>query len=72
MTTLTTAEILEAAKEAMRFPDGAVLSAWMPSLERFAAIIERKTIEKCAVVCETQKSNWNYCAAEIRKLAGDE
>lgn len=41
-------EILQAAKEAMRFPDGAVLSAWMPSLERFAAIIEKRTIERCA------------------------
>ena len=41
-------EILQAAKDAMRFPDGAVLSAWMPSLERFAAIIEKRTIERCA------------------------
>ena len=45
---MTNDEILQAAKEAMRFPDGAVLSAWMPSLERFAAIIEKRTIERCA------------------------
>ena len=51
---MTNDEILQAAKEAMRFPDGAVLSAWMPSLERFAAIIEKRTIERCVVACKTQ------------------
>ena len=42
-------------------------------LERFAAIIEKRTIERCAVVCENIDSLASsnppmLCAAAIRKL----
>jgi len=35
-------------------------------LERFAALVAAAEREQCAKVCETQQSNWNYCAAAIR------
>lgn len=53
MTTLTNEEILEAAKEAglyMTSPER------IAAVERLVAIIERKTIEKCAVVCDSINS----------------
>ena len=76
-------EILQAAKEA-----GAVIDVLMlgrhdntvfttGELERFAAIIEKRTIERCAVVCEMlrdlhisadKQEAQNDCAAAIRKL----
>ena len=70
---MTNDEILQAAKDAMRFPDGAVLSAWMPSLERFAAIIEKRTIERCAELqytrsCTRHGYDKHDDAAAIRKL----
>lgn len=78
-------EILEAAKEAgcnlittpieivARYNDVRVTNM----LERFAAIIERRTIERCAVVCNSklidqitfaEHSAIKKCAAAIRKL----
>lgn len=35
-------------------------------LERFAALVAAAEREACAKMCETQQSNWNYCAAAIR------
>lgn len=76
-------EILQAAKKA----GGVVLSPRdygdevdrlvmkLGSLKRFAAIIEKRTIERCAVVCEQMNdSDWsgNQYAAAIRKLGEQE
>ena len=45
-------------------------------LERFAAIVEKRTIERCAVVCETPgigaKFQGDVYAAAIRKLGEQE
>lgn len=38
----------------------------MAELERFAALVAAAEREACAKVCETLRSNWNYCAAAIR------
>ena len=81
---MTNDEILQAAKEV-----GAVIDVLMlgrhdntvfttGELERFAAIIEKRTIERCAVVCEmleTFDTGTVYpetCAAAIRKLGEHE
>lgn len=82
---MTTEETLEAATEAgldqlhlKRDGDKHyILDLCYPEIERFADIIERKTIERCAVVCEDEVGNTHYdqrmivacdCAAAIRKL----
>ena len=84
---MTNDEILQAAKEV-----GAVIDVLMlgrhdntvfttGELERFAAIIEKRTIERCAVVCDdiftilyqlSEKSVVEHCAAAIRKLGEQE
>ena len=79
-------EIQEAAKEAggtelRPYDYGAEVDRLIMtfySLNRFAAIIEKRTIERCAVVCERLISGdgicaddgvWIHdCAAAIRKL----
>ena len=74
-------EILQAAKDADPFgEDGRLylIAQLTPmTLERFAAIIEKRTIERCAVVCEMlrdlqmyadKQEAQNDCAAAIRKL----
>ena len=52
---MTNEEILEAAKEAgsVKLDPLGLGGLCVEWLERFAAIIERKTIERCAVVCES-------------------
>ena len=77
---MTNDEILQAAKDV-----GAVIDVLMlgrhdntvfttGELERFAAIIEKRTIERCAVVCEmleTFDTGTVYpetCAAAIRAM----
>lgn len=84
---MTNDEILQAAKDADAFYV-ADKSDWhkvgycvyvfgTEDLERFAAIIEKRTIERCAVVCEMlrdlqvyadKQEAQNDCAAAIRKL----
>ena len=86
---MTNDEILQAAKESELYLDGVNQS--MPlyvmkteDLQRFAAIIEKRMIERCAVVCK-EKANYlrmNFsvwsadgaeeCAAAIRKLGEEE
>ena len=76
---MTDDEILQAAKESELYLDGVNQS--MPlyvmkteDLQRFAAIIEKRTIERCAVVCEmleTFDTGTVYpetCAAAIRAM----
>lgn len=75
---MTNDEILQAAKESELYLDGVNQS--MPlyvmkteDLQRFAAIIEKRTIERCALVCENIDSLASsnppmLCAAAIRKL----
>ena len=81
---MTHDEILEAAKEV-----GAVIDVLMlgrhdntvfttGELERFATIIEKRTIERCAAVCDVEWNGdsdtyeysiaANECAAAIREL----
>ena len=80
---MTNDEILQAAKESELYLDGVNQS--MPlyvmkteDLQRFAAIIEKRTIERCAVVCETLETfdtgtvYPETCAAAIRKLGEQE
>lgn len=72
---MTNDEILQAAKEAgLLHPDAK--SASQIAFD-FAAIIEKRTIERCAVVCEMlrdlqiyadKQEAQNDCAAAIRKL----
>ena len=67
---MTNDEILQAAKEADAVHDDVVIT---PFLTRFAAIIEKRTIERCAVVCEKkwrkESSFDSYdCAAAIRAM----
>ena len=72
-------EILQAAKEAGLFTrgNGYYAVCHKTEIERFAAIIEKRTIERCAVVCEGQYPYSVFhtdvlaaknCAAAIRKL----
>ena len=72
---MTNDEILQAAKEAGF--NYAYASMWQDELERFAAIIEKRTIERCAVVCEMlrdlqiyadKQEAQNDCAAAIRAM----
>ena len=72
---MTKAEILSAAKEAgcQAKTDGFIVYRNEPvgnMLERFATIIERKTIERCAVTADEigDTDNGFGCAAAIRKL----
>ena len=68
-------EILQAAKEVGY--DWVFPSMPLEKLERFAAIIEKRTIERCASVCETlrdlqiyadKQEAQNDCAAAIRAM----
>ena len=84
---MTNDEILQAAKEA-GCNVSEVESGWVTyrdepvgnMLERFAAIIEKRTIERCAVVCDGFANSHNdqqmiaamNCAAAIRKLGEQE
>ena len=76
-------EILQAAKDAgcNVKTDGFITYRDEPvgnMLERFAAIIEKRTIERCAAVCDVEWNGdsdtyeysiaANECAAAIRKL----
>ena len=69
---MTKDEILAAAKKAGIFGEyGVELGA----ISRFAAIIEKRTIERCAEVCEVLSTKWydeggsaGDCAAAIRAL----
>ena len=83
---MTNDEILQAAKEAGFAPNrsytnipvtGYATHDLSDQIKAFAAIIEKRTIERCAVVCEmlrdlqmyTDKQEaQNDCAAAIRKL----
>ena len=80
---MTNEEIMSAAEEADDYADGYLQSKgeYHPDWhtvrdERFAAIIKRKTIERCAVVCDGFANSHNdqqmiaamNCAAAIRKL----
>lgn len=83
---MTQDEILSAAKEAgfCIFPvnkNDEFQDAWIETIKAFAKIIERKTIERCAVECEirkfealdTRESNihnnaLSHAAAAIRRL----
>ena len=80
---MTNDEILQAAKEAGLFTrgNGYYAVCHQTEIERFAAIIEKRTIERCAVVAEELRhpdgfsgENVDWCAgtdhaaAAIRKL----
>ena len=79
---MTNDEILQAAKEAGFSPNRSytnipITGYSQPDLsdqiKAFAAIIEKRTIERCAVVCENIDSLASsnppmLCAAAIRKL----
>ena len=76
---MTNDEILQAAKEAGLFTrgNGYYAVCHQTEIERFAAIIEKRTIERCAVVCEGQYPYSVFhtdvlaaknCAEAIRKL----
>ena len=74
---MTNDEILQAAKEAeLDFTSDqgcTYLVAWQEEIERFAAIIEKRTIERCAAICDSVNNYDNPmtatdCAAAIRKL----
>lgn len=87
---MTNDEILQAAKEAGFFFHDAGYAPILHTLaekysqmcfERFAAIIEKRTIERCAVVCEMlrdlqmyadKQEAQNDCATAIRKLGEQE
>ena len=68
---MTNDEILQAAKEAGCNDEFIKMApCW---LERFAAIIEKRTIERCAAICDSVNNYDNPmtatdCAAAIRKL----
>ena len=74
-------EILQAAKEAgiefKPLPRDLYCEAWLEQLEHLASIIEKRTIERCAAVCEGQYPYSVFhtdvlaaknCAAAIRKF----
>ena len=80
---MTNDEILQAAKEVGY--DWIFPSMPLEKLERFAAIIEKRTIERCAVVAEElrhpdgfsgENVDWyagtDHAAAAIRKLGEQE
>ena len=69
---MTNDEILQAAKEA-GLTGLSLFGVYY--LERFALIIEKRTIERCAVVCDESAHEWRGAnsrqvelAAAIRKL----
>ena len=75
---MTNDEILQAAKEADACHDDVCIT---PYMYRFAAIIEKRTIERCAAECNyvsknarpstvsyAYKTGADECAAAIRKL----
>ena len=70
-------EILQAAKEAgiefKPLPRDLYCEAWLEQLEHLTSIIEKRTIERCAVVCENIDSLASsnppmLCAAAIRAM----
>ena len=73
-------EILQAAKvagiEFKPLPRDLYCEAWLEQLEHLAAIIEKRTIERCAVVCDGFANSHNdqqmiaamNCAAAIRAM----
>ena len=68
---MTNDEILQAAKDAGF--NYAYASMWQDELERFAAIIEKRTIERCAELqytrsCTRHGYDKHDDAAAIRKL----
>jgi hypothetical protein len=77
---MTSDEILQAAKEATNnqpIYGRKEFTFSAEELQRFAAVIEKRTIERCAVVCEMlrdvqiyadKQEAQNDCAAAIRKL----
>ena len=82
---MTNDEILQAAKEAgiefKPLPRDLYCEAWLEQLEHLASIIEKRTIERCASVCEMlrdlqiyadKQEAQNDCAAAIRKLGEQE
>jgi len=78
---MTNDEILQDAKEAGLTGLSLIDVGY---LERFAAIIEKRTIERCALVCEQRRDSYEAkgfpreftaaraCAAAIRKLGEQE
>ena len=79
---MTNDEILQAAKEATNnqpIYGRKEFTFSAEELQRFAAIIEKRTIERCAVVCESlfdrdddTCNEAETCAAAIRKLGEQE
>lgn len=86
---MTNDEILQAAKEAgiefKPLPRDLYCEAWLEQLEHLATIIEKRTIERCAVVAEElrhpdgfsgENVDWyagtDHAAAAIRKLGEQE
>ena len=74
---MTNDEILQAAKEAGFCESSGTIPSFDLFTERFAAIIEKRTIERCAAVCEGQYPYSVFhtdvlaaknCVAAIRKL----
>ena len=77
---MTNDEILQAAKEAGFCESSGTIPSFDLFTERFAAIIEKRTIERCAAVCVGQNNRFRdcrngvaaygtmECAAAIRKL----
>ena len=78
-------ELKQIAKEAgiefKRLPRNLYYEMRLKQLEHLASIIEKRTIERCAVVCEIlrdlqiyadKQEAQNDCAAAIRKLGGQE
>ena len=64
---MTNDEILQAAKEADACHDDVCIT---PYMYRFAAIIEKRTIERCAVTADEigDTDNGFGCAAAIRAM----
>ena len=77
---MTNDEALQAAKDAgiefKPLPSDLYCEAWLEQLEHLAAIIEKRTIERCAVVCDGFANSHNdqqmiaamNCAAAIRAM----
>ena len=76
-------ELKQIAKEAgiefKRLPRNLYCEVRLKQLEHLASIIEKRTIERCAVVCEIlrdlqiyadKQEAQNDCAVSIRKLGG--
>jgi hypothetical protein len=75
---MTRDEIISMAREAGgRFSDAIVRDAWLPFLERFAALVAAREREGCAAVCQSIEDGENdacglarECVAAIRARAG--